>query len=456
MSDRSSTPRASGRRAGWLRRLGIAFVVLALLVIIAPAVIARTGLRDRLINTIMAAPSLTASTGAASLGWISPVSIDDLKIEGKQHRFRIEVDSVTTDRPWPQLFASSPDLGTISVEKPRLWCKLPLGEKGTVSPLLSPIFTAAIHDASMSVESDLSDQPLIDFDGVDLTAHVRDSDQGRWLSVEPFEIYQREVLTPEHCDQLLGLISPSLGDAAEVEGEFSLSMSNLRLPIGLSEREAMEQLEAQGELALHRVAIQTGNPMLKMLAKLVADIHQTQPPSQTRVVKDALIKFQARDGRLYHEGLRFGFPDIDPGLEVLARGSVGLDQSLDTVLEIPRLDPAKQQQKGPVRCQVTGTVGNPQFSVQDASLVVRLPNRAEPLIDVDGVDFTAHVEDSPSGRVISFDPMELLDRDKIDRNLASTLLQFVDPGLGYSPKVDGEVSLSLDQLRLPIGAVDDD
>ena len=84
-------------------------------------------------------------------------------------------------------------------------------------------------------------------------------------------------------------------------------------------------------------------------------------------------------------------------------------------------------------------------------MVVHLPNYTEPLIDVDGVDFTLPVEKSVSGAMISFDPIQLLDREKLNRRLASSLLQLVEPDLQYSPQLEGEVSLSFDTLRIPVG-----
>jgi hypothetical protein len=40
---------------------------------------------------------------------------------------------------------------------------------------------------------------------------------------------------------------------------------------------------------------------------------------------------------MYHEGLRFGFPDSSPDLIVNSSASVGQDKSLDVVLEVPGL-----------------------------------------------------------------------------------------------------------------------
>ena len=74
-------------------------------------------------------------------------------------------------------------------------------------------------------------------------------------------------------------------------------------------------------------------------------------PSVIRLVEDAEIHFQLRDGRLHHEGLRVGFPEIDPDLVVSSRGSIGLDETLDLHLELPRL--RKDKRKTVARSSVT-------------------------------------------------------------------------------------------------------
>ena len=82
-----------------------------------------------------------------------------------------------------------------------------------------------------------------------------------------------------------------------------------------------------------------------------------------RIVENADVRFQVRDGRIYHEGLRMGLPDIDPKLLVSSSGSVGLDKSLDLVLEVPRIvSPFKKDiddPKAPVRLRITGTFDKP-------------------------------------------------------------------------------------------------
>lgn len=456
MSDQSPGNTAPRKR----RRLLWLAVALAFLLVIAgfatPWIIANTGLRDTLINAIMGTPNLNASTEAASFGWFSPLLIEKAKITGKQNHFRVDVESLATDRSWPMLLASSPDLGTITVEKPHVQLLLPLGERGTRSTLISPAFTAQVHDAALTVQTPEVDGPVIDVDGIDLTLHIEKAGEDRVLTLDPVDVFTKRKLTPQVCSRFLQLMSPALHDATRVEGEYSLAINKLRIPIGVPEDQLIEGVELEGELALHKVAMEAEGPMLQAIGKLLADLYGLEVPETIRVVKDAEIKFQAREGRLFHEGLQLGLPDIDPALQIRSWGSVGLDETLDLHLEVPRLDKAKRKESGPVECHMTGTLHDPQLSAEDASLVIRLPDHPVPLIDVDGVDLVMRVEDSPAGQFLAVDPVRVLDREKIDRQLASNFLHLIEPNLQYSPELVGEISLAFDRLRIPMGHPDKD
>jgi hypothetical protein len=84
-----------------------------------------------------------------------------------------------------------------------------------------------------------------------------------------------------------------------------------------------------------------------------------------RIIKDAEVRFEVREGRMHHEGLRLGLPDIAPALVFTSSGSVGLDHSLDLLLEAPRIalpgkkTPADANSTAPVRLRVTGTIEKP-------------------------------------------------------------------------------------------------
>ena len=169
--------------------------------------------------------------------------------------------------------------------------------------------------------------------------------------------------------------------------------------------------------------------MRQALVQLVADMNGKDASDVVRLVQDAEIRFHAEDGRLHHEGLRIGLPDIDPDLVISSSGSVGLDQTLDLHVELPRLDPLLRKEKGPAKCHITGTISNPKVSVQDASLVIRQPDHQEPLIAVQGVNLNMQVENTASGYVLAVEPVEILKKEKLSAGLAAGLVRLVVPDL---------------------------
>jgi len=169
---------------------------------------------------------------------------------------------------------------------------------------------------------------------------------------------------------LLKLLAPDVHSDRQVTGEISLSLSKLRMPLGAGKDEAIKQLEAEGKLTLHQVASEVKSPLWQGLIRLLAVMNGKLPSNVIRLVEDSEIHFHVCDGRLHHDGQRIGFPEIDPELVISSRGSIGIDETLDLYLEIPRLRKGKRD-KGPLHCHVTGTIREPKIAFQDAPLFVR-------------------------------------------------------------------------------------
>ena len=306
------------------------------------------------------------------------------------------------------------------------------------------------QDASLVIRLPGRSDPLIDVDGVDLTMRVEDSPTGRVIAVDPVQVLDQEKIDRRLASSLLHLIEPDLWYSPELLGEVSLTLDKLRIPVGLPDKEWAEELEVRGTLAVHQVATVAKDPLRQAIVKILADLYGKEATEIVRVSHDTEIDFHVHDGRLYYEGLCFGFPDIDPALLVTSKGSVGYDESLDLHVVLPRLDKAKLAEKGPVLCHVTGTMSNPQLSITDASLVVRLPDHPEALIDVDGVDLNVRIEDAPAGRVLVVDPVDVLKEEEVSSHLTSALVHLIAPDLRDSPEVSGKISLSLDRVRIPL------
>jgi len=148
-----------------------------------------------------------------------------------------------------------------------------------------------------------------------------------------------------------------------VQGEISLSLEKVRVPLGIPESELEKKVELAGKLQLLQITMSTKTPLLQTMVKVLADQYGKKPSDVVRVVKNADVKFNVKGGRMYHEGLQFGFPDISPDLIAKSSGSVGLDKSLDVVLEVPGFLVDKKdlgiKKAPPVRFRITGTIDKP-------------------------------------------------------------------------------------------------
>ncbi len=455
MSDQPVQDNARPRRRRLLRLLGVAAALLLVLVLAAPWIIAKTGLRDSLVNKVIGTPNLTTTTERASFGWFSPLSVEGVTILGKESPFRIEVEKVAADRSWPELLTSSPHLGTITLEKPHIFVNFPFGKLGERSMSLEPTCTALVRDGALTVRVKEFDQPVIDIDGINMTLHIEDAAEGRVITLDPVEIFKQKQIKPELGDKLLQLVNPSLAESTHAEGRFSLSIEKFRIPLEIPKDHPGKRIEMEGKLALHQVSIESQSPILQVLVKLLADIYGKDVPETIHVVKNAEVRFQVRAGRIHHDWLQLGFPDISPNLLVRSSGSVGMDKSLDLVLEVPRQDTAKNKEKGPLQCRITGTLSKPKLDVKDASLIVRSADAARPLLDIAGVDLSLSIEGEKGARVLTMAPAKLLDKQKLSSAFNQQLLHLAAPTLEDIADVNSQVTLWVDKLRMPLGVPPD-
>jgi hypothetical protein len=447
---------SDGDSFDWLLPLCISAILLAILIGAAPWIVAHTGLRDTAINSILARPSVTGSSDGASFSWFSPLSVRGLRLSSKNNRLDVRVEEITAERFLWQICFSAPDLGTLKVEKPYVLLKLPIdGQIRAARGRLEPTFRAIVRDAGLTVRLDEQEPPVIEVDNVNVTLRVEKSGETRVLTLDPVVIFERRKLSPGLATRLLHLFDPTMGDNPQISGAVSLSLEVLRVPIGVSRERVVNCMELEGKLVLHEVSTDVRNPIRQVLVQLVADMNGAEASDVVRLTQDAEIRFHVRDGRMYHEGLRIGFPDIDPGLQLTSRGSVGLDKTLDLFVELPRLDKALRKEKGPARCRITGTVGNPHVAVEDASLVLRQPDRKEPIIAADGINLSLRVESMPSGRVLAFEPVEVFKKQKLSLEVAAGLVKFLAPDVESDRQVAGEISLSFTKLRIPVGVPTD-
>jgi hypothetical protein len=165
-------------------------------------------------------------------------------------------------------------------------------------------------------------------------------------------VVTRARISAEMCAGALGYTLPVLANAAEVDGQFSLTLDGARVPLADPAR-----AEVKGTVILHDVRVGPG-PLMKELSVLLVD------SATARLAPQRPVPFQIVNGRVYHQDLELAFPDLN----VRISGSVGLDKSLALLAEMPvpprllgtnRLPPALANET--IRLPISGTIEQPRL-----------------------------------------------------------------------------------------------
>lgn len=156
-----------------------------------------------------------------------------------------------------------------------------------------------------------------------------------WLTADRGEVLQNVVITPEICERWLKYVAPLAAEATRAEGQLSMVLDHLAIPFdqpGNGQMQGTLQIQAArlgpGPLAVQLLFLAEqakGVVQRRMVApgSLTQASWMTLPPQETR--------FQLLDGRVHHDRLELHVGDV----AVITRGSVGLDQSLSLLAQIP-------------------------------------------------------------------------------------------------------------------------
>jgi len=167
-------------------------------------------------------------------------------------------------------------------------------------------------------------------------------------------LLENVALTPEMANGLLRLFHPIFKNASSAEGAVSLSMDYFAWPLDEAKR---DDTRFAGTIQLHQVTLGTEG-LLNALLRL-AKIKE-----RAIELGDREIAFVSQDGRIETSP----FVINAGGEEIILSGSVGLDQSLDYVAQMPITeemvgeDAYAYLQGTTVNVPIGGTLSRPQLS----------------------------------------------------------------------------------------------
>lgn len=185
---------------------------------------------------------------------------------------------------------------------------------------------------------------------VRVTPELRLADERMTLAVAPGRLAEQIRINPRMCAHGLQYIAPVMAGVATAEGRFSIEMDACRIPLAEPSRG-----ELGGRMIIHAVQVGPG-PLVQELSLLLGR------PYPAQLTRESVIPFRLVDGRVYHQNLELVFPD----LTIRTYGSVGLDQTLAIMAEMPvppkwignnPLGTALQNQT--IRLPIGGTLSKP-------------------------------------------------------------------------------------------------
>jgi hypothetical protein len=359
-----------------------------------------------------AVPGLQAdvSIGRASIGWIGPILLEDVKlVPHNGSRSPLSIARIEGSHGLAGMLLSLGDLGRFRVEGMRSDVVfdadrnsnlsdlfMPTGSTGQTAgprpPRRSPVRVRfEIEDAVARIEGPWSPDPW-ESEPTDIRVALgpsADGDFSEWR-IDGVKLLDNAKLEANVAQGVLAYIAPVLADATRTSGRFSLKIDGGTFPIG-----APEAARLSGSLAMHEVDLGPGPLVANMMNALPGRL---QLPSSIRVADDSNVEFHLAERRVWHKGLEFGVPLTKPGqrLDIESSGSVGLDDKvldLKFALPIPSDLPGDRPMLAAlagksISIGIGGVLGQPKVNFDGsiratagdviADLIDRLRSRGEP------------------------------------------------------------------------------
>jgi len=334
--------------------LAVVFIVIAM----APYLFRIPAVRNFALNSSMTDFKGTVVVGSAPLGWFTPVRLYDIEVRPPEGPPVMFVPSVEGDVPLWRLVWNSNQLGDFKLDAPHVqvlvddaganFQKLfppPEPDKEAQPATMENLSTIrlavsiSLFNGGITWQGPRSPRGW-NVDGIQLQVGLQRRPNAPHsvpeLVVEAGPLLKRASISPEMVEDVLKYAAPALSGATMARGEFSIDLDQWRLPL-----DRPRDGEMGGRFKIHSIEVGPGPVLESILATirlLMAGDEATRGEGSRgsmtfELARDSVVRFEMRDGRVYHEGFELGIGN----LRLRTHGSVGLDQTIDMVAEIELL-----------------------------------------------------------------------------------------------------------------------
>ncbi len=158
------------------------------------------------------------------------------------------------------------------------------------------------------------------------------------LLVDRGQLVNNVRISPELCQTWLKYVAPLLADATRAEGRFSVLLDGAKVPLSDTTKS-----DIHGQLTIHSAQVGPG-PLAQeflSLAQQVKTILNSGTASNGPIaasnwlmIPEQTVRVDVEDGRVHHQGLTMTSGDV----QIRTNGSVGFDESLAIMAEVPIRD----------------------------------------------------------------------------------------------------------------------
>ena len=204
---------------------------------------------------------------------------------------------------------------------------------------------------------------------------------------DPGRVVDQLDLTPALCQTWLKYVAPLLADATRADGKFSLDLSQCRVPLSDTTKS-----DVAGTLTIHAARVRPGpvaEPIVAIARQIEAIVQKKPlgavggllgagpgaPGSEVQLnIQTQNIQFAVRNGRVIHSPLKF----VVGNVEIRTHGSVGFDQTLDLIAEVPILPQWVEKQPAlkslanqTIQIPIRGTLARPALDQRAVESLTR-------------------------------------------------------------------------------------
>ncbi len=339
-------------RGGKIRRY-VAFLLVAIPIVLLtmlPTIASMRWVYAKLLNQV-AVQGFDLDIESVKLSWFSPLRLDGLKLsETNKPDSLLTIQTIKTDQGLLSYLWNGFRAARIDLVSPRIdveWIdnqtnlqRLIAAIEGRIGPSgqdeptksLRPLqVQLVVDDLHVMLNSDKEQSSLVALKGIHLDGTYTRNAEGSFVHLEPTKILSDTEITPELMRLGLGYAIPLLAKSAWFQGRVSLETGVIDIPI-----DSPLQSTGTAIISLHEVKSGPTEPEVKRLLDILARLRGTESVYELVFIDNSKIEVAVADQKVSHKGLEFGFPRIDPRLQLSSAGSVELvTRTLDLIVNVP-------------------------------------------------------------------------------------------------------------------------